>query len=91
MVGRWTRGIGFPVWAIVDDATGQWLDAWVVPSNRMGGVVLYLFLCAVEDVGGMPLQITTDCGSETTQLHAMAKALRVSAEKKGKIGYLLNV
>ncbi|KAF8967102.1 hypothetical protein BDZ97DRAFT_1903511 [Flammula alnicola] len=71
-------GIGFPVWAIVDDATGQWLDAWVVPSNRMGGVVLYLFLCAVEDVGGMPLQITTDCGSETTQLHAMAKALRES-------------
>jgi hypothetical protein len=86
-------GIGFPVWAIVDDATGLWLDAWVVPSNRMGSVVLYLFLCAVEDVGGMssrytteisffnsfagmPLQITTDCGSETTQLHAMAKALR---------------
>jgi hypothetical protein len=41
---------------IVDDATGQWLDAWVVPSNRMGGVVLYLFLCAVEDVGGMSSQ-----------------------------------
>ncbi|KDR70412.1 hypothetical protein GALMADRAFT_230064 [Galerina marginata CBS 339.88] len=71
-------GIGFPVWAIVEDATGQWLDCWVVPSNRMGHVVLYLFLCAIEDVGGMPLQITTDCGSETTQLHAMAKALRES-------------
>lgn len=51
-------GIGFPVWAIVDDATGRWLDAWVVPSNRMGGVVLYLFLCAVEDVGGMSSQYT---------------------------------
>ena len=49
-------GIGFPVWAIVDDATGQWLDAWVVPSNRMGGVILYLFLCAVESVGGMSSQ-----------------------------------
>ena len=46
-------GIGFPIWAIVDDATGRWLDAWVTPSNRMGGVVLYLFLCTVEDVGGM--------------------------------------
>jgi hypothetical protein len=45
-------GIGFAVWAIVDDATGRWLDAWVVPSNRMGGVIMYLFLCAVEDVGG---------------------------------------
>ena len=49
-------GIGFPVWAIVDNATGWWLDAWVVPSNHMGGVVLYLFLCAVEDVGGMSSQ-----------------------------------
>ena len=86
-------GIGFPVWAIVEDTTGQWLDCWVVPSNRMGHVVLYLFLCAIKDIGGrffqqntkilfaniftgMPLQISTDCGSETTQLHAMAKALR---------------
>jgi hypothetical protein len=36
--------IGFPVWAIVDDATGKWLGAWVVPSNQMGDIVGYLFL-----------------------------------------------
>lgn len=86
-------GIGFPVWAIVDEAVGEWLKCSVVPSNRMGHIVLYLFLCTIEDAGGkslyqnakltlaklftgMPLQTTTDCGSETTQLHAMAKALR---------------
>ena len=44
--------IAFPIWAIVDDATGKWLGAWVVPSNRMGHIVAYLFLCAVERTGG---------------------------------------
>lgn len=45
-------GIGFPVWALVDDATGLWFDIYVVPSNRMGHTILYLFLCTVEAVGG---------------------------------------
>ena len=45
-------GIGFPIWAIVDDATGLWLDIWVVPSNRMGCTILYLFFSAVERAGG---------------------------------------
>lgn len=44
--------IGFPIWAVVDDATGKWLDAWVVPSNRMGVIIGYLFLCLVEKYGG---------------------------------------
>ncbi|KAJ7586525.1 hypothetical protein C8J56DRAFT_1051886 [Mycena floridula] len=37
--------IGFPIWAVVDDATGKYLGGWVVPSNRMGEIVGYLFLC----------------------------------------------
>jgi hypothetical protein len=37
---------------MVDDATGQWLRAWVVPSNRMGVIIAYLFLCLVEEFGG---------------------------------------
>jgi hypothetical protein len=45
-------GIGFLIWAVVDDATGKWLGAWVVPSNRMGDIVGYLFLCLVEKFGG---------------------------------------
>lgn len=85
--------IGFPIWAMVDDATGKWLGAWVVPSNRMGEIVAYLFLCLVEKFGGkysnqifgndendtllgMPLQSSTDCGSETTILYGLANALR---------------
>jgi hypothetical protein len=47
--------IGFPIWAIVDDATGKWLDAWVVPSNRTGNIIAYLWLCTVQTYGGMPI------------------------------------
>jgi hypothetical protein len=44
------NGIGFPVWAIVDDAVGRWLGIWVVPSNRLGHIIAYLYLEAVENV-----------------------------------------
>ena len=44
--------IGFPVWAIVNDVTTKWLGAWVVPSNRMGHIIGYLFLCLVKHFGG---------------------------------------
>lgn len=47
--------IGFPIWAMVDDATGKWLRAWVVPSNRMTDIIAYLFLCLVEEFKGMIL------------------------------------
>lgn len=44
--------IGFPIWAVVDDAVGQRLGAWVVPSNRMGIIIGYLFLSLVEKYEG---------------------------------------
>lgn len=44
--------IGFPIWAAVDDATGKWLGAWVLPSNRKGDIIAILFLCLVEKYGG---------------------------------------
>ncbi|KAJ7145031.1 hypothetical protein C8R46DRAFT_918900 [Mycena filopes] len=69
--------IGFPVYATVDDATGKIMKAWVVPSNRFGEVVAYLFLCLVEEVGGIPIQTTTDCGSETTLLYGVVNSLRL--------------
>ena len=43
---------GFPVYGIVDDATGKILKAWVVPSNRISEIVAYLWLCLVVIVGG---------------------------------------
>ncbi|EDQ99971.1 uncharacterized protein LACBIDRAFT_334558 [Laccaria bicolor S238N-H82] len=68
--------IGFPIWAVVDDATARWLAARVVPSNRMGDIIGYLFLCLVLKYKGLPLQFSTDCGSETTQLYGLVNALR---------------
>lgn len=44
--------IGFPIWAVVDDTTGKWIGVWVIPSNRMGYIIGYLFLCLVELFGG---------------------------------------
>ena len=44
--------IGFPIWAVVDDATARWLGVWVVPSNHMGVVVAYLYLILIEKFGG---------------------------------------
>ena len=44
--------IGFPVWAMADDATGCWIGVWIVPSNHMGEIIAYLFLCLVEKYGG---------------------------------------
>ncbi|KAJ6485293.1 hypothetical protein DFH09DRAFT_1265937 [Mycena vulgaris] len=69
--------IGFPIWMMVDDATAKILKAWVVPSNRIGDIIAYLFLCPAEECGGVPLQTTTDCGSETTLLYGIVKAMRV--------------
>ena len=47
--------IGFPIWAVVDEATTKWLGAWVVPSNRLGDVVGYLCLLLIEKFGGMSI------------------------------------
>jgi hypothetical protein len=100
--------IGFPIWGVVDDATSRWLGAWVVPSNRMGSVVAYLFLCLVEDIGGqlfklfplskssrtsnivsgLPLEFSTDCGSETTQIYGIVNALRSVLSLQRHISHL---
>ncbi|KAJ7833023.1 hypothetical protein B0H14DRAFT_3087727 [Mycena olivaceomarginata] len=68
--------IGLPIWMMVDDTTGKVLKAWVVPSNHMGDIITDLFLCLAEKYGGVPLQTTTDCGSETTLLYGIVNAIR---------------
>ncbi|KAJ7214151.1 hypothetical protein C8J57DRAFT_1601861 [Mycena rebaudengoi] len=69
--------LGYPIWAMVDDATAKILRAWVVPSNRMGDIIAYMFLCLAEEYGGVPLQTSTDCGSETTTLYGIVNAIRL--------------
>ncbi|KAF8482338.1 hypothetical protein JB92DRAFT_3149094 [Gautieria morchelliformis] len=69
--------IGFPVWALRDVWSGKWLGIWVVPNNRLKLAIAYLYLSLVEMLGGMPIQTTTDCGTETITVFGMANALRI--------------
>ncbi|KAF9060796.1 hypothetical protein BDP27DRAFT_1429663 [Rhodocollybia butyracea] len=68
--------IGFPIWGVRDIRSGKWLGLWVVPNNRLKDTVGYLFLKLVHEYGGMPLQMTMDCGSETVAVYGFANALR---------------
>ncbi|KAL7278869.1 hypothetical protein ACG7TL_006700 [Trametes sanguinea] len=69
-------GIGFSIWGTRDVWSGKWLGLWVVPNNRLKVIVAYLYLSLVKQLGGMPIQTTTDRGSETGSLYAFANALR---------------
>ncbi|KAI0367996.1 hypothetical protein BV20DRAFT_949050 [Pilatotrama ljubarskyi] len=68
--------IGFPVWGIRDVWSGRWLGLWVVPNNRLKVTVAYLYLSLLHRLGGMPVQTTTDCGSETGAVYGFANMLR---------------
>ncbi|KAG2030973.1 hypothetical protein BDR03DRAFT_936513 [Suillus americanus] len=68
--------IGFPIWGIRDVWSGKWLGIWVLPNNRLKKVITYLYLSLCHQLGGMPIQMTTDCGSETTEVYGFANALQ---------------
>ncbi|KAG2133446.1 hypothetical protein BD769DRAFT_1627428 [Suillus cothurnatus] len=68
--------IGFPIWGIRDVWSGKWLGIWVLPNNRLKDGIAYLYLSLCYQLGGMPIQTTTDCGSETTEIYGFANALR---------------
>lgn len=46
------KKIGFPVYGIRDVASGKYLGLWVLPDNRLGEAVGYLYLSLVEKLGG---------------------------------------
>ncbi|KAF7314739.1 hypothetical protein MKEN_00947900 [Mycena kentingensis (nom. inval.)] len=68
--------IGFGLYGFVDDSTGKILGEYVVPNNRLGDVIGYLYLDQVEKHGGCARQNLSDCGSETTVMFGIANALR---------------
>jgi hypothetical protein len=49
--------IGFPIWAVVDFASGMYLGGWVLPSNRLAVLVAYLFLSLVVKFKGLSVRI----------------------------------
>jgi hypothetical protein len=44
--------LGFGVYGIRDKASGKWLGLWLVPNNRKGETIGYLYLSLVEELGG---------------------------------------
>ncbi|KAJ3871314.1 hypothetical protein F5051DRAFT_463809 [Lentinula edodes] len=68
--------IGFPIWGVRDVWSGKWLGLWVVPNNRLKDTIGYLYLKLVHEYGGIPIQMTTDCGSELVTVYGFANALR---------------
>ncbi|KAI6148844.1 hypothetical protein BKA82DRAFT_4329809 [Pisolithus tinctorius] len=67
--------IGFPISGVHDQWSGKWLGLWVVPNNHLKNAITYLYLHMIAGVGGMLLQMTTDCRSETTKVFGLSIAL----------------
>jgi len=67
---------GFAIWGLRDKFSRKWLGLWVVPNNRSGIVVAYLWLSLIREMGGMPRQSSTDCGTENTIIYGLVNALK---------------
>ncbi|KAJ6609275.1 hypothetical protein B0H10DRAFT_2438663 [Mycena sp. CBHHK59/15] len=67
---------GFGIYGIRDKWSGNWLHYRVVPSNRYAAVVGVLFLECVKKHGGIPIQGSSDRGSETRDAYAFQTSLR---------------
>jgi len=84
--------IRFPIWGVCDKWSSMWLGLWVIPNNHLKLAIALLYLQLIKDQGGefmttsvhvqcsislgMPIQTSTDCGSETTEVFGLANALR---------------
>ncbi|KAJ7697401.1 hypothetical protein B0H17DRAFT_1197460 [Mycena rosella] len=68
--------MGIAVWGIVDKYARHELNLWALPDLRQADIPPALYLREIRARGGMPLQTTSDKGSETGLLAATQTALR---------------
>ncbi|KAJ7156233.1 hypothetical protein C8R46DRAFT_429357 [Mycena filopes] len=68
--------IGLPIYGWKDKWTAYLLKLNVVPESRTNAAIAHLYLDFIEELGGIPIQTTTDKGSETGWLYALQTALR---------------
>ncbi|KAF7290217.1 hypothetical protein MIND_01335200 [Mycena indigotica] len=71
-------GVGFSIYAYKDKYTDSVLWIKVFPDVRSAGAGGHIFLDFVEDTGFIPIQLTTDKGSEVGWMYAFMSALRAS-------------
>ncbi|KAF7359598.1 hypothetical protein MVEN_00683600 [Mycena venus] len=68
--------VGLPIYGWKDKWSAYLLKLAVVPNCRTNAAIGHLFLDFLEEIEGIPLQTTTDKGSEIGWLKAMQTALR---------------
>ncbi|KAJ7868014.1 hypothetical protein B0H14DRAFT_2346753, partial [Mycena olivaceomarginata] len=70
------QALGIAVWGIVDKFSRYELKLWALPDSRTAEVPPALYLRLLREKQGMPLQTTSDKGSETGLLADTQTALR---------------
>ncbi|KAL0949272.1 hypothetical protein HGRIS_009350 [Hohenbuehelia grisea] len=68
--------VGIPIYGYKDKWTSTGLGVYVVPNCRLAGAIGHLHLDFLEKIGGFPIQLTVDKGSETWWMYAIQCALR---------------
>jgi len=74
---------GFAIWGLRDKFSNKWLGLWVIPNNQLSHVIPYLWLTLVRDLGGIPMQTSSNCVAENQLVHRLADALRGSIASIG--------
>ncbi|KAK7029193.1 hypothetical protein R3P38DRAFT_3189464 [Favolaschia claudopus] len=67
---------GFGIYGIRDKWGGKFLHYRTLPSNRFADVIGVVFLECAKKYGGIPIQGSSDHGSEVRDAHAAQKTLR---------------
>ncbi|KAJ7577390.1 hypothetical protein C8J56DRAFT_798931 [Mycena floridula] len=70
--------VGLPIYGYKDKWTGVCVKMMVIPDCRSAGAIGHQYLDLIEEIGGIPLQATTDKGSEVGWQFSIQCALRYS-------------
>ncbi|RXK38653.1 hypothetical protein M231_04060 [Tremella mesenterica] len=68
--------LGFPIYGMRDKFSRRWLVLKAIPSNRVNRMTGILYLQLVQELGAVPLQLTSDCGNEVLDIYSYQNALR---------------
>ncbi|KAL0952590.1 hypothetical protein HGRIS_006845 [Hohenbuehelia grisea] len=68
--------VGIPIYGYKDKWTSTGLGVYVVPNCRLAEAIGHLHLDFLEKIGGFPIQLTVNKGSETGWMYAIQCALR---------------
>ncbi|TFK17581.1 hypothetical protein FA15DRAFT_661343, partial [Coprinopsis marcescibilis] len=68
--------IGLPIYGYRDKWSGYILKLIVIPDARKAAPMAHIYLDLIAELGGVPVQLTTDKGPERVWQHSIQDALR---------------